>query len=135
MNSAAFILANTTLQAPPLVPEIRLRLADEALPLWEKTEAELEAEGLPPPYWAFAWAGGQALARYVLDNPEVARGKSVLDFASGSGLVAIAAMRAGAASAIAAEIDRIACLAIAENATANDVAVRGLGPRPDRPRP
>jgi predicted nicotinamide N-methyase len=123
MDAAAFIAANTTLLAPPLVPEIRLRLAHEALPLWEKTEEELEAIGLPPPYWAFAWAGGQALARYLLDNPAIVAGRSVLDFASGSGLVAIAALKAGAHVAEAGEIDAIACAAITANAAANDVVV------------
>ena len=93
MDAAAFVLANTALLSPPLVPEIRLRLAHEALPLWEKTEEALAEEGVPPPYWAFAWAGGQALARYVLDNPGIVAGRSVLDFASGSGLVAIAACK------------------------------------------
>ena len=86
-----FIFANTRLLVPPLVPELRLWLADEAVPMWKKTEEELGEMGLPPPFWAFAWAGGQALARYVLDNPALVRGKRVLDFASGSGLVAIAA--------------------------------------------
>ena len=80
MEPKTFILENTTLTAPPLVPEIRLHLATEVVPLWRRTEEELEAEGVPPPYWAFAWAGGQALARYVLDNPDTVRGKSVLDF-------------------------------------------------------
>ena len=92
-----FVLANTRLIAPPLTPEIRLRLADEAVPIWQKTEEELGAMGLPPPFWAFAWAGGQALARYVLDHADLVKGKRVLDFASGSGLVAIAAAKAGAA--------------------------------------
>ena len=109
---AAFIRANTALIAPPLVPEIRLHLAIEVVPLWRKTEEELEAQGVPPPYWAFAWAGGQALARYVLDHPEAVRGKSVLDFGSGSGLVAIAAAKAGAAQVLAADIDAFAAAAI-----------------------
>jgi predicted nicotinamide N-methyase len=100
-----FILANTRLIAPPLTPEIRLRLADEAVPIWKKTEEELGAMGLPPPFWAFAWAGGQALARYVLDHAELVKGKRVLDFASGSGLIAIAAARAGAAEIAASDID------------------------------
>ncbi len=91
-----FILANTGLQAPPHVPEINLYLADEAHDLWHKTEEELATIGLPPPFWAFAWAGGQGVARYILDHPEMVFGKTVLDFASGSGLVAIAAMKAGA---------------------------------------
>jgi len=122
-DPATFILQNTERLAPPLVPEIRLRLASEALPLWEKTEEELQAIGLPPPYWAFAWAGGQALARHVLDNPALVSGKRVLDFASGSGLVAIAAMLSGAREGVAAEIDDIACAAIALNAAENGVAV------------
>src|SRR3546814_349881 len=90
-----FIRANTRLEAPPLVPEVKLHLASEVVPLWEATEEELTKQGLPPPFWAFAWAGGQALARYLLDHPEVVRGKRVLDFAAGSGLQGIAAMLAG----------------------------------------
>jgi len=115
----SFVLANTVLTTPSLVPEIRLHLATEILPLWTRTEEEIETQGLPPPYWAFAWAGGQALARYVLDNPEIVRGRVVLDFGSGSGLVAIAAAKAGAASVIAADIDTFAAAAIAANASAN----------------
>jgi predicted nicotinamide N-methyase len=107
----------------PLAPEIRLRLADEAVPLWQKTEEDFGRMGLPPPFWAFAWAGGQALARYVLDNPGVAPGKRVLDFASGSGLVAIAAAKAGAARVEASEIDEFALAAITINAEANGVEV------------
>jgi len=120
---AAFIRANTALIAPPLVPEIRLHLAVEVVPLWRKTEEELEAQGVPPPYWAFAWAGGQALARYVLDHPEAVRGKSVLDFGSGSGLVAIAAAKAGATQVLAADIDAYAAAAIQLNAEANGVSL------------
>jgi len=120
---AAFIRANTALIAPPLVPEIRLHLATEVVPLWRKTEEELEAQGVPPPYWAFAWAGGQALARYLLDHPEAVRGKSVLDFGSGSGLVAIAAAKAGATQVLAADIDAYAAAAIQLNADANCVRV------------
>ncbi|MBR7559697.1 methyltransferase, partial [Mycobacterium tuberculosis] len=86
------------LRAVPLVPEIALHVADEAVPLWTKTEDELGEAGLPPPFWAFAWAGGQALARYVLDHPDAVASRDVLDLASGSGLVAIAAMKAGARS-------------------------------------
>ncbi|HEX9905144.1 MAG TPA: methyltransferase, partial [Propylenella sp.] len=122
-----FIRANTALIAPPLVPEVRLHLAHEALPLWEKTEEELGKIGLPPPFWAFAWAGGQALARYVLDNPGVVAGRSVLDVASGSGLLAIAAMKAGAAAATASDIDAVALAAIALNAEANGVALAACG--------
>jgi predicted nicotinamide N-methyase len=121
---ARFVAANTALLSPPLVPEIRLHLATEVVPLWRKTEEELEAEGVPPPYWAFAWAGGQALARYVLDHPAEAAGKRVLDFGSGSGLVAIAAAKAGAADILAADIDAFACAAIALNAIANGVVLR-----------
>ncbi|KXF79320.1 nicotinamide N-methyase [Paramesorhizobium deserti] len=122
-RARAFILANTRLQAPPHVPEIRLFLADEAHDLWHKTEEELATIGLPPPFWAFAWAGGQGVARHILDNPEIVRGKAVLDFASGSGLVAIAAAKAGAAGVIASDIDPFAETAIALNAAANGVAV------------
>ena len=93
----AFILAHTRLIAPPLTPELQLQLADEATDLWQKTEDELGQIGLPPPFWAFAWAGGQGLARYILDHRELVAGRRVLDFASGSGLVAIAAAKAGAA--------------------------------------
>jgi predicted nicotinamide N-methyase len=121
-DARAFVCANTALISPPLVPEIRLHLASEITPLWHATEATLEAQQLPPPYWAFAWAGGQALARYVLDNPALVNGKRVLDFGAGSGLVAIAAARTGAV-ATAAEIDPFAVAAIALNAEANGVAV------------
>jgi predicted nicotinamide N-methyase len=116
---AEFIRANTRLLPVPHAPEISLHVADEATALWQKTEDELGAIGLPPPFWAFAWAGGQALARYVLDNPEIVCGKHVLDFASGSGLVAIAATKAGAARIEASEIDAFAAEAIVCNATAN----------------
>jgi len=122
-DTAAFIRANTELLSPPLVPEIVLHLASEVVPLWRKTEEELEAEGVPPPYWAFAWAGGQALARYVLDNREIVRGKSVLDFGAGSGLVGLAAMKAGAAAVLCADTDAFAAAAIGLNAEANDVAL------------
>jgi predicted nicotinamide N-methyase len=122
-DKASFIRANTRLLAVPHAPEIRLYLADEATALWEKTEEELGEIGLPPPFWAFAWAGGQALARYILDHPEIVKGKRVLDFASGSGLVAIAAALAGAALVEATEIDEFALAAIALNAEANCVAI------------
>ncbi|SFJ64038.1 methyltransferase [Caulobacter sp. UNC279MFTsu5.1] len=119
----AFILENTRLQAPPHTPELRLHLADEITPIWTLTEEALAEIGLPPPFWAFAWAGGQALARYILDNPAIVSGKRVLDFASGSGLVAIAAMKAGAASVLAADIDVFCEAAIGLNADANRVEV------------
>ena len=119
----AFIIANTRLLPVPHAPEICLYLADEVTPLWLKTEEELGEMGLPPPFWAFAWAGGQALARYILDHPNSVVGKRVLDFASGSGLVAIAAMKAGASEAHAADIDGFAQEAIGLNAAVNAVEV------------
>jgi predicted nicotinamide N-methyase len=123
IDRRAFILANTRVLPVPHAPEIALHLADEAVALWQKTEEELGAIGLPPPFWAFAWAGGQALARYVLDHPEVVVGKRVLDFASGSGLVAIAAAKAGAKNVEACEIDEFAIDAIGLNAALNEVAI------------
>jgi len=122
-GARAFIRANTVLLAPPHVPEIVLHLAHEAHDLWQRTEEELAEIGLPPPFWAFAWAGGQGLARHVLDNPGLVRGRRVLDFASGSGLVAIAAALAGAEHVIAADIDPFSGAAVAMNAEANGVAV------------
>jgi len=108
---------------PPLVPEIRLYLATEVTPIWLGTEEALARSGLPPPFWAFAWAGGQALARYLLDHPDEVAGRSVLDFGAGSGLIAIAAAKAGATSVLAAEIDNFAAAAIAANAALNDVEI------------
>jgi predicted nicotinamide N-methyase len=122
-DAAVFIAAHTRLLPVPHAPEIRLHLADEATALWQKTEEELGAIGLPPPFWAFAWAGGQALARYCLDNSTVVAGKRVLDFASGSGLVAVAAAKAGAESVAARDIDAFAVAAVGLNAAANRVAV------------
>lgn len=122
-----FIRDNTALLAPPHVPEIVLHLADEAHELWRRTEEELAEIGLPPPFWAFAWAGGQGLARYVLDHPETVRGQKVLDFASGSGLVAIAAAKAGAAQVTAADIDPFCETAIRLNARANAVDIGFVG--------
>jgi len=134
-DQTAFILANTRLRPVPLVPEISLHIADEAVPLWQRTEDELGEMGLPPPFWAFAWAGGQALARYVLDHADCVRGKSVLDLASGSGLVGIAAMKAGAREVRAADIDAFACAAIrlnaAINATSLSVTSDNLLEKPD----
>jgi predicted nicotinamide N-methyase len=123
--AAQFVLANTRLGPVPLTPEVRLHLADEAIELWQRTESDQGAE-LPPPFWAFAWAGGQALARYVLDHPAALAGRRVLDLAAGSGLVAIAAMLAGAAHVTAVEIDPLAVAAIEVNARANDVPVTPL---------
>jgi predicted nicotinamide N-methyase len=108
-----FVLRHTRLQRPDRVPELRLHLADDITPLWRLTEEEAL------PFWAFAWAGGQALARYVLDNPEEVAGKTVLDVATGSGLCALAALKAGAASALAADVDRLSAVAVALNAAAN----------------
>lgn len=122
-SHAQFITANTALIAPPLVPEVRLHLATEIVPLWRSTEDELATQGVPPPYWAFAWAGGQALARYVLDNAGCVFGKTILDFGSGSGLVGIAAAKAGARSVLASDIDAFAASAIALNAEVNDTAI------------
>lgn len=125
IDRTAFIRAETRLLAVPHAPEIRLHLADEAVDLWKRTEEELAEMGLPPPFWAFAWAGGQALARYLLDHPAIVHGKRVLDFASGSGLVGIAAMKAGACTVDATDIDSFALAAIALNSAANAVELRG----------
>jgi predicted nicotinamide N-methyase len=123
LDPAVFVRRNAAITAPPLVPEIRLHLATEITPIWQATEETLARSALPPPFWAFAWAGGQALARYVLDHPEQVAGRFVLDFGAGSGLVAIAAAKAGAASVLAAEIDHFAAAAIAANSALNEVAV------------
>lgn len=107
----------------PHAPEISLWLADEVTPIWRLTEEELGEMGLPPPFWAFAWSGGQGLARWLLDHPAEVAGQRVLDFAAGSGLVGIAAMKAGAASVLCADIDPFCGAAVAVNARANDVAL------------
>lgn len=119
----AFVLEQTRPGRAALVPEIALRLASEAVPLWQATEATLAASGLPPPYWAFAWPGGQALARELLDRPDRVRGRRVLDVGAGGGVAAIAAAKAGAANVRAAEIDRFALAALAINAADNGVVV------------
>ena len=119
----AFIFENTRLQPPPHTPELTLHLADEVTPIWRLTEEALAEIGLPPPFWAFAWAGGQALARYILDHPQEVAGKRVIDFASGSGIVAIAAMKAGAGHVLAADIDPFCGAALAMNAEVNAVRV------------
>jgi predicted nicotinamide N-methyase len=118
-----FIAAQTVLVAPPLVPELRLHLATEITPLWQASETFLEQAGLPPPFWAFAWVGGQALARWLLDHPDAVRGRHVLDFGAGGGIVAIAAMLAGAASAVAADLDGVALAACRLNARLNGVEI------------
>jgi predicted nicotinamide N-methyase len=117
-----FIVANTRLQRPPHVAEVQLHLADEITPIWKLTEEALEEIGLPPPFWAFAWAGGQALARYLIDHPETVAGKRLIDFAAGSGLVGIAAMMAGARDVLCADIDPYCEAAVALNAQVNGVA-------------
>jgi predicted nicotinamide N-methyase len=123
MDPAEFVLRNTEVKRPPLVPEIALHLATEVTPIWHATEESLSRGPVPPPFWAFAWAGGQAVARYLLDNPETVRGREVLDIGSGSGIVAIAAAKAGAGRVVAADIDPFAAAAIALNAPLNNVAV------------
>lgn len=132
-----FIRSHTQLISPPACDEFKLHLATEITPLWQATEAFLAGNNLPPPYWAFAWVGGQALSRFVLDRPEVVRGKHVLDFAAGSGMTAIAAALSGASASDAAEIDAVAAAAIRLNAAANDVAVEvtidNVLSRPDCP--
>ncbi|MFC0003946.1 class I SAM-dependent methyltransferase [Micromonospora siamensis] len=120
--SATFVRLHARLGPVAFVPEVRLHQADEPIGLWELTEGEFSS-AQPPPFWAFAWAGGQGLARYVTDHPEVVAGRRVLDLASGSGLVAIAAARAGAAAVRAVEIDERAVAAVALNAEANGVRV------------
>jgi len=124
MDPTAFVQANTRIATSPLVPEIRLHLATEMAPLWHATEAILASNSAPMPFWSFAWAGGQALARYLLDNPDLVRGREVLDLGSGSGIVAIAAAKAGAARVTAAEIDPFAAAAIGLNAPLNGVEIR-----------
>ena len=119
----AFILENTRIQPPPHTPELSLHLADEVTPIWRLTEEALAEIGLPPPFWAFAWAGGQALARYVLDHPDEVAGKRVVDFASGSGIVGIAAMRAGAGHVLATDIDPFCGAALAVNGDLNGVRI------------
>lgn len=124
---AHFVKANTELLAAPLAPEIVLHLAAESLPIWQKTEDQLGEMNVPPPYWAFAWAGGQAMARYLLDNPDICRGRAVLDLGSGSGICAIAAAKAGAGRVLAADIDVVALAAIKLNGKANDVHIETTG--------
>jgi len=126
-DASACVRQRTAIEAPPLVPEIRLHLASAVTPLWLATEDALEADGLEAPYWAFAWAGGQALARHFLDHPEMVAGKRVLDIGAGSGIAAIAAAIAGAASVTAADTDPFAAAAIRLNAALNAATVEVTG--------
>ena len=125
-STPEIIRTGTHLRPVPLVPEIRLHQATDPIALWQRTELVAGQTGLDPPFWAFAWAGGQALARYLLDHPEAARGRHAIDIASGSGLVAIAAAKAGAAAVTAYDIDPLAAAAIGINAAANGVAVQAV---------
>jgi predicted nicotinamide N-methyase len=118
-----FIRANTALERPAMVPELRLWLASEYVPIWQATEDWLEQQNVDPPYWAFCWPGGQAIARYLLDNPDAVRGKRVIDFAAGSGVSSMAAARAGAQSVIANDIDLLSLVAARLNAAANGLVV------------
>ena len=118
-----FIRANTGLEAPAMVPEFKLWLATEYVPIWQATEAWLEEQNVDPPYWAFCWPGGQAIARHLLDNPDLVLGRSVIDFASGSGVSSLAAARAGAAQVIANDIDALSLVAANLNARANGLAI------------
>lgn len=122
-DPAAFIRRHTALASAPLVPEVSLHLATEITPIWQAAEAFLDRHGIAPPFWAFAWPGSVALARIILDAPHLVAGRRVLDFGAGCGLAAIAAAKAGASSAIAAEIDPMAGTAIALNAEANRAKV------------
>lgn len=119
-----FVRAHTHLRPPSAVPEVQLHVADDVVALWEAMEDEGGGAGEAPPFWAAAWPGGQALARYVLDSPQVVAGRRVLDLGSGSGLVAVAARLAGAESVVASDVDPFSHAAIAVNAVAN--GVRGI---------
>jgi len=125
VDPEGFIRANTALETPAMVPEFKLWLATEYVPIWQATEAWLEEQNVDPPYWAFCWPGGQAVARYLLDNPALVQAKRVIDFAAGSGVSSMAAARAGAASVVANDIDVLSLVAARLNAAANglDVAV------------
>ncbi len=118
-----FIQQHTAIAAPSLIPEIRLHLATEFTPLWQANERLLQVNNVDPPYWAFAWPGGQALARYLLDHPETVRGKSVFDFGSGSGLVALSAAKAGASLSIGNDHDLFAGTAMAMNSALNNIKI------------
>ena len=117
------IQTHTVTGRAPLVPELTVHLATHITPLWEATENILMETDMPPPFWAFTWPGGQALARYILDHPEMVAGKHILDFGAGNGIQAIAAMTAGAASALANDIDPVSLLATRLNAHLNGVKI------------
>ncbi len=122
-TATAFVRAHTSVGTAPYLPELRLHLADDAIALWETTERQAGGAPLPPPFWAFAWAGGQAVARHVLDHPELVAGRRVLDLACGGGVVALAAARSGAASVLAVDIDGYAVAAVELNAAENGLTV------------
>jgi predicted nicotinamide N-methyase len=118
-----FIARNTTPGTAPIVPEITLLVGGLAMPLWEQAALADDRPAVPPPYWAWPWAGGQALARFVLDHPAIARGRSVADIGAGGGIVAIAAALSGAREVTAIDIEAFAIEACQLNATANGVTV------------
>ena len=122
VDPEGFIRTNTALETPAMVPEFRMWLATEYVPIWQATETWLDEHNVDPPYWAFCWPGGQAIARYLLDNPEQVRGQRVIDFAAGSGVSSMAAARAGAASVLANYIDALSLVAARLNGEANGVA-------------
>lgn len=126
MTPRELVLARTRLQSPPVVPEIRLHLADDMDEAWSALQDELDDGELPPPFWAFAWLGGQAVARHVLDAPSLVAGRSVLDLATGSGLCALAAALAGAGSVLAVDVDPFAIDAVGLNAAVNGLEVQAL---------
>lgn len=123
VDPEGFIRTNTALETPAMVPEFKLWLATEYVPIWQATEAWLEEQNVDPPYWAFCWPGGQAVARYLLDNPELVHGKRVIDFAAGSGVSSMAAAQAGAASVVANDIDELSLVAARLNARANGLEI------------
>jgi predicted nicotinamide N-methyase len=125
LNARELIRQFTRVRPAPFVPEFRLHLADELVPLWQATEWEA-AEPQPPPFWAFAWPGSQALARYIVDNPEIVHDKRVLDFGAGGGLGAIAAASRGAAQAVACDIDPVATEVQRLNAELNGVTIDAI---------
>ncbi|MEQ8404449.1 MAG: 50S ribosomal protein L11 methyltransferase [Oceanicaulis sp.] len=125
-DPARFIEAHTRIGSAPLTPELRFHLADDAFDVWEKSEEALQADGLAPPFWAFAWGGGQALARHVLDHPDLVRGRTVLDFACGCAVAGIAAAKAGAAQVTASEVDPVAVEAARRNAALNGVKLSAV---------